>query len=129
MKSWAGIAFLALLAVGGLHSAAAAHAGADYDLGLAIAGSGTVLIFLLIGQRGRAMPDRFLPDTDVDSPGALGLMLAGFLVLAGVGLWLALGAGARDLEIAGYLLVIAAAVSAVRAIGRYFDRHEIRPHL
>ena len=128
MKSWAGIAFLALLALGGLNSAAAAHGGADYYLGLVIAGAAGLLIFLLIGQRGRSMPDRFLPDTDVDSPGALGLMLVGFLVLAAVGLWLALGTAARDVEITGYLFVIAAVVSAARAVGRYFDRHEIRPH-
>ena len=129
MKSWAGIAFLALLAVAGLHSAAAAGTGSDYYLGLVIAGSAVLLIFLLIGQRGRAMPDRFLPDTDVDRPGALALMLGGFLALAGVGLWLALGMAARDFQVAGYLFVIAAGVSAVRAIGRYFDRHQIRPHI
>ena len=129
MKSWAGIAFLALLAIGGLHSAAAAGTGGAYYLGLVIAGSAVLLIFLLIGQRGRAMPDRFLPDTDVDAPGALALMLGGFLALAGVGLWLALGTAVHDVQVAGYLFVIAAVVSAVRAVGRYFDRHQIRPHV
>jgi hypothetical protein len=122
MKSWAGIAILALLAVAGLHMAATAGAGAGiYYLGLFIAGAAVVLIFLFIGQSGRSMPDRFLPNTDVDRPGALGAMLLGFGVLAVVGVVLALGAADRDLELAGILFVIAAVIAAVRAIGRFFD--------
>ncbi|HEX7005970.1 MAG TPA: hypothetical protein VF274_02435 [Alphaproteobacteria bacterium] len=123
MKSWLGIAFLALLAVAGLRSAAIAGAGEGaYYLGLAIAGTAILLIFVMIGQRGRAMPDRFLPDTDVEQPGSLVAMLAGFAVLAAVGAVLALSAEDRDLHLAGLLLIISAVVAAARAIGRFFDR-------
>jgi hypothetical protein len=124
MKSWAGIAFLALLALAGLRSAAAAGGGGDYVLGLVIAGTAVLLIFVLIGQGGRAMPDRFLPDTDVDRPGALVAMLAGFAGLAVVGAVLAIDTGDRDLRVAGLLFIIAAVISAVRAVARYIDRHD-----
>lgn len=122
MKSWLGIGFLALLALAGLHSAAEAGFGGAYYLGLAIAGTSGLLIFVLIGQRGHAMPDRFLPDTDVDRPGPLVAMLAGFAALAAVGAALALGESDRDLHLAGLLLIIAAVIAATRALARFFDR-------
>jgi hypothetical protein len=122
MKSWLGIGFLALLALAGLHSAALAGFGGAYYLGLVIAGLSVLLIFVLIGQRGRAMPDRFLPDTDVDRPGPLVAMLAGFAVLAAAGAALAFGGGDRDLHLAGLLFIIAAVIAAARAVGRFFDR-------
>jgi len=126
MKSWLGIGFLALLALAGLHLASAAGVGGAYYLGLVIAGTAALLIFVLIGQRGRAMPDRFLPDTDVDRPGPLVAMLAGFAGLAAIGIALAVTSGDRDLRLAGYLFVIAAVISAARAVGRFFDRREPR---
>ena len=125
MKSWLGMAFLALLAVAGLHSAAVAGAGGAYYLGLAIAGAALLLIFVMIGQRGRAMPDRFLPDTDVDRPSALLAMLAGFAALAAVGAALALGATDPDLHLAGLLLIIAAIIAAARAVARFIDHRGI----
>jgi hypothetical protein len=128
MKSWAGIAILALLAVAGLHMAATAGAGAGlYYLGLFMGGASVILIFLFIGQGGRSMPDRFLPDTDVDRPGALGAMLLGFGILAVVGAILALGTSDRDLEVAGILFIIAAVIAAIRAIGRFFDLQNSGP--
>jgi hypothetical protein len=127
VKSWFGIAFLALLALAGLHSASEAGVGGVYDLGLVIAGTAVLLIFLLIGQRGRAMPDRFLPDTEVDQPGALVGLLIGLGALAAVGVALAATTADRDLRLAGYLFVIAAVISAAQAVGRFFDRREPRP--
>jgi hypothetical protein len=126
MKSWFGIAFLALLAFAGLHMASAAGVGGAYYLGLVIAGTAVLLIFLLIGQRGRAMPDRFLPDTEVERPGALVGLLIGLAALAAVGVALAVTTADRDLRLAGYLFVIAAVISAARAVGRFFDRGEPR---
>jgi hypothetical protein len=106
--------------------ASAAGVGGVYDLGLVIAGTAVLLIFLLIGQRGRAMPDRFLPDTEVERPGALVGLLAGLAALAAVGMALAVTTADRDLRLAGYLFVIAAVISAARALGRFFDRGEPR---
>lgn len=126
MKSWFGIAFLALLAFAGLHLASAAGVGGTYYLGLVIAGAAVLLIFLLIGQRGQAMPDRFLPDTQVERPGALVGLLVGLGALAALGVALAVTTADRDLRLAGYLFVIAAVISAARALGRFFDRGEPR---
>jgi hypothetical protein len=72
------------------------------------------------------MPDRFLPDTEVERPGALVGLLAGLAALAAVGMALAVTTADRDLRLAGYLFVIAAVISAARALGRFFDRGEPR---
>jgi hypothetical protein len=126
VKSWFGIAFLALLALAGLHMASAAGVGGVYYLGLVVAGCAGLLIFLLIGQRGRAMPDRFLPDTEVEQPGSLVGLLIGLGALAAVGVALIATTADRNLLLAGYLFIIAAVITAARAIARFFDRREPR---